>query len=442
MAYDPAGRVKIRRHHAAGELIVCSQRPPFRVEDYAARVFVAAAVLNANNIVYMATGIRQTGTVIMLISCITVIARVGQASLSLPFNLFALSILSYIVFGNFFYDSGSVESTDTSYSLTFAGTLLGVWAVASYTMHAAFQGSLEHYKSFIKTALLISTASIYLSPLLLPFWSYPPLASEERLSGFFGNPNEAGFIACGALVFVMLNTQRAVWIKAALIAFCIGGLVLSFSKTAITVGIVISTIALVQSLRGLAFFIVPAAAVMLVVFVQDPVAVIEALVDESFIDLSGEQRERIISIGRIVAGQIDDKVTTGRTELWEIGLQRIADRFPMGYGFDTFHHLVGGRYFLDSWLGIHNTPLMLLGEGGIVPFVFFLLCLIVITARLLSAPEPMLAGLLFFVLLADYNSNHSALEIRYANVYLGLIIALTSFRPYGSARSSRAEGPH
>lgn len=405
-----------------------------RAEDYAVRVFVATAILNINNIVFMATGVSQAGSVIMLVACLVVVTRVGGAAWSSPFALFVASIGTYIFFGNIFYNPMLVENSETPYSMQYGSTLIGVWAVAAYTRHVTGSPKLNRFKSFMTAVLLVLVASIYVSPLLLPLWRYQPLASDDlRFSGFFANPNEAGFAASGALIFVALEPKRVIWLRAVLMMFCLGGVVLSFSKTAITVSIVVLTVVLIRSLRGLALYIAPIAAAVLILFVNEPVSVEELLANQSLVELSETQKARILSIGSVLTGEFDDKVTTGRTGLWELGLQRISDRFPAGYGFDAFHHLVGGVYHSamlgETWLGVHNTPLMLLGEGGVVPFVLFVACIFVVAARLFRIREPLLPALLLVMFLAEANSGHGALELRYENVFFGFLLAAVSVVP-------------
>ena len=90
------------------------------------------------------------------------------------------------------------------------------------------------------------------------------------------------------------------------------------------------------------------------------------MISEFMDSLSNQQMNRIMQIGDILKGKIDSRTTTQRSDLWVEGISIIA-RYPItGHGFGSFGGLPEGR------LGVHNTYLMVLGEGGIFPFISFM----------------------------------------------------------------------
>ncbi len=388
---------------------------------------MAASFLNVNNIIYMLTGFRQVGSVVMLICCLVSLMVLGRRVIPTSLILFIFTIVTYILFGWLYSQLSEIDDDSKSYVISFLGTMLAVCATAVYVQDVMSRKKLFSLYSFLTKLLLISTSSIYLSPLLLPFWNFLPLSSEDRQSGFFLNPNEAGFIASGALAFVLLKPAMRASIRLILVVFCLGGIALTLSKSAILCAVTIILLAAIFSRNKLPVAISAILAMFLIIMAYDPAILPRLVLEQELIELSLSQQQRVLSLTYFQDAQMFDALTTGRTLLWDAGLERVYEAFPYGYGLGAFHHLVNVRLFEDMWLGVHNTPLMILGEAGLVPFLFFVCTVASISLSLLKQRGPPLALLIFVIIAADFNSNHSALEVRYANVYLGLLIALTGY---------------
>lgn len=82
-------------------------------------------------------------------------------------------------------------------------------------------------------------------------------------------------------------------------------------------------------------------------------------------DIDNQELDRLLPILNLFNGEINiSSITTSRTDIWIIALEKISNN-PFGSGFGSFHRLS------EINLGAHNTYLMIFGESGFFPFLFF-----------------------------------------------------------------------
>jgi len=205
-------------------------------------------------------------------------------------------------------------------------------------------------------------------------------------------------------------------------------LIMTFSKTGMLVLLVLTGLFILtrRSFATLVFSalgIVAAFSVLWFVF------------DNDLLNLSIEQRERLSDVLNLAGGEFNTRSTTGRNVLIELGFDKISGNFPWGAGLGEFHAMEGGLrknaggIELSEWLGIHNTYLMILGEGGLVPLVMLVTFLVSLLTRGMHAPHRTIVFGFTIVLMADMLVGHHVLLLRFANVVIAVILALLALSP-------------
>jgi len=117
---------------------------------------------------------------------------------------------------------------------------------------------------------------------------------------------------------------------------------------------------------------------------------------------------------------------------------------PWGAGLGEFHAMEGGirkiagGIELNEWLGIHNTYLMILGEGGLVPLLVLAAFLVSLFIRGMRAPHRTIVFGFTIILMADMLVGHHVLLLRFANVVIAVILALVALAPHRETGRSSA----
>jgi O-antigen ligase len=209
-------------------------------------------------------------------------------------------------------------------------------------------------------------------------------------------------------------------------ALCLtfGAAILTFSKMAMSLAILILAWQLVRWLRRISLVIIPIVAFASILIVQDVSSVFNTIAEQPILELGKSQKARVMAIGSILSAKIDRDTSTGRTELWAIGIKKAWERFPLGWGLGSFHHLIGGHYERGLWLGVHNTYLMLWGEGGALVGILVLLW---IFTMILYASRSVLRSVALpwaLIFLVSMMTGHSVLGHRYQNLALAVVFGL------------------
>jgi hypothetical protein len=253
-----------------------------------------------------------------------------------------------------------------------------------------------------------------------------------RMAGFFGNPNEAGFAAAAALALVLGLPYRSRILNLVATILCAVAIALTFSKTALIVGIVIVAIATLRFLRGPALLLTPIIALMIIQTVQQPREVFDTLANQTVVELSADQKRRLREVGYVLSGDLTDAATTGRTVVWGIGVERIMEALPAGYGLGSFHFLQGGVYARGGaserahWHGVHNAFLMYFGEGGFIVGLLFISFFAALIVKAAMGASLRFEWLWIAVLLAASMSTHGVLALRFVNLMIGVLIGVLS----------------
>ncbi len=407
--------------------------------DLLAKSLVVATAMNLNGVMTMAFGVGQAVSLLMLASALYLAAKYGRFAMNATMVIMLVTVAGYLVLGTIYTPPEMPLSRIAAQYQTYLGTVLIILAMGGYVVHVEFTGQLGGFIRFVRSTLLVSALSVWASPVLYRFYVNVPPSFENRMSGFFGNPNEAGIIGAAALSLVLAMPYRNKLLQAAAVALAVGAIALTFSKTAMMIGVLLLALAAIRAFRGVALVLAPAVAMMAIMMVQQPREVFDAIADQTVIELSAEQQRRVRGLGDLMTGEVNADVTTGRLDLWGIGIARAEEILPNGSGLYSYHFLEGGEYTGEYWLGVHNAFLMFWGEGGL--FVGLLFAGFVVVLAWSSVRRSIYGFESFFVLtlFAQFMATHSALALRYTNLLIGLIIGLSVVAASRAAKQRQAE---
>lgn len=400
-----------------------------RFSGFAARLLALACALNLNDVFYMVFGIGQAVSVGMLVASVYLVLRCGKFRPSVPFALLILAILSYLVLASLATVVVSPEEAGYAFSRyfqTYGASILLIWGMTGYVVGLS-PPALSGFLRFVRNALLVSALSVWASPILYQFYVNVPLDAYQRMGGFFGNPNEAAFVSALAVVLVLAVPIKSKLLQIAALIIATGAIVLTFSKSGMTVVVLVLAWHYFRRAKGLWFILALVSVSVLIVVIQNLDITIMWLADRHIVELSHVQIDRLLSVNDILEGQINEETSTGRTFLWGIAAQEALSSFPFGNGLGSGHHIVGGIMENGVWQGAHNTFLMLWMEGGVVPLLLLIACLVtaILSGVQSGRSEIVLACLL--VLLAQMVAGHTPLALRYHNlmfaISLGLLVA-------------------
>ena len=178
-----------------------------------------------------------------------------------------------------------------------------------------------------------------------------------RFSGFYLNPNSAGFICIlGYCLSLSIDNKKLRLLGQ--ILFSIAGLV-TFSRTFLLLWVLISIVSLSISYKN-AYKIV--------------IGVVLFSLFLSFGDKFDFNASRLEAFSTILDGKISDEMgEDSRTQTWALYYKKIFDSPIFGNGYLSF----SGKTFgtgdsAYSNVGVHNTPLLIIGEAGFFTFLYFM----------------------------------------------------------------------
>ncbi len=253
---------------------------------------------------------------------------------------------------------------------------------------------------------------------------------ENRQSGLFGNPNEAGAAFCFGVVLVLyrfLNAKRRNWLYFLALPLFIYGVAISFSRTAFIILPIIFFAffvfvifryrsAVTDSNRRWLF-------ILFVVFgIGGGAVVANAVVIYNNLTLA--QQKRLDQLVELASGKVTVKNTSHRKELTACAIKMINKHYIIGGGLSMMRCLPNHDFHS---LGCHNTYLVVLGESGVVPFALLIVFMIAFLIQsVMSSPAKAVLGVGIFIVvfLNSFGSGHNALEWRLNNILLVLVIVL------------------
>lgn len=398
------------------------------VNDTSAALLTLILGLNLNGFLNLLLGVNQvfSGPIFLLSAVLVLNVAKVQIRISVELIIFVLAVLAYLFVGAFYYSHLRSVNLPESYFRTYLSSLVVIFALASYVASLESLEKVDAYFRFVRNVLLLSAVSVLFSPFLYSIYSNPPPSSAYRMGGFFGNPNEAAMASLLAFALVVgfpFRSKALHWFSIALVSLAI---LLSFSKTGILVLVFLGAIYLFIYggfyLRLVYFLFLLVCGLLLL----EPETALNALLTNSFFEFDQSQEARIRTVFLILSGSLNEDVTTGRSFLWALSIERIADALPAGQGLGSMHHLIGGIHELGTWQGAHNTFLMIAGESGLFPALLLTASLSILFFRILR--NRLYVSALFsvgFVLLVDMLVTHGALGVRYHNLLLALTFGVS-----------------
>jgi hypothetical protein len=222
---------------------------------------------------------------------------------------------------------------------------------------------IKYFILIIGTKLIIDTKDIEIYIMLLIgalsilYESIFVIDIGGRYSGFYLNPNTAGFICIIGYCFSLsIGNNKLRFLGQ--ILFTIAGFV-TFSRTFLLLWILISIISLFISYKNFYKIIIGILILSLVI---------------KFGDNFDFDLKRFEAFSTFFDGKINDQMEQdSRTETWALYYEKIIENPILGNGYLAFSGKTLGKgesaYFV---VGVHNTFLMVLGEAGLFVFIYFL----------------------------------------------------------------------
>ncbi|MDH7502487.1 MAG: O-antigen ligase family protein [Verrucomicrobiota bacterium] len=415
--------------------------------------FLASAVLillsiilfcNLNGVAAMIWHISRAFSIVILALCLVALAmlakyvppslRVGGWWL-VVFYVFYTALGAAVAFQSPFVEMGAVASCALSYAASIAVIL--TYSAYGYVLFRSGRAGVK-LMQVVLIICLISTLSVLLG-IVYPDWAYitkSKVAVAGRQTGFFANPNELGIQGALTIVigtFVTMRTGKIMWFSVAVLC---GGIAAfySFSKTAILMTMVVSVaMAFLIQRRGInlrnAFALIVSAFLVLAMisFVRGA-----AMRSESRIDLTSSQVRRLEQVYALLfQGRVDEETTTGRTLLFQEGLEMWKNSPLVGNGLTTMERMP------SAGLGPHNMYIKVLGEGGLLCLPLMLAPFVRLAMHALklanaSVQAFMVGGLL--VLNGAFMVSHNVLDDRNHNALMGLMCGMAAAAPVRAPR--------
>lgn len=172
-----------------------------------------------------------------------------------------------------------------------------------------------------------------------------------RYSGFYLNPNLAGFVCIYgyALTYSIKNLSLKL---AGQFIFTLMGL-LTFSRTFIVIWILLNLISLKISIKNIRILGIGILIFSCLLFI------------DNVIGLDNPRFDQLTSVVNNDNVSSEELNSDSRTDTWALYYNKIADAPFFGNGYRSFAGETGVR------VGVHNTYLRILGESGIIPFLLF-----------------------------------------------------------------------
>ncbi len=390
-----------------------------RLKNALAKTLIVIALMNLNGLAYMMFGVTQVFSLALLICSVALFALYKRLILNRELSLFLLLTLGYVFFGILYIPVFNDSQATLGELPTLAGTIL---LTLSIVLHIQHFENLEEQKAFFhfaRNVSIISATAVLFSPLLYEIYTNPPPSADYRNAGVFANPNEAGLISALAVSLILLFPFRNFIAQYSAIGLTSLATITTFSRAAIAVLVIILFLSAWKTRIWLRVFLAPTALILLIFMFSNVTLVVDWLSTQTLIDLDPQQRTRLVSILRVLDGQIDTETSGGRSELFAFAVEKAMSVFPFGTGLNTFQAMEGGlRSSAGGWLGAHNSFLMVWGEAGF----FMLLVLVALFATVLINVARRGLGVegLFFplIFLGAAMFSHEIFSLRFINVVM------------------------
>jgi hypothetical protein len=390
----------------------------------AAMSLALIALLNLNGLANFLFGIGQVFSTVLFIFSAYLIAKNPKLPRS-NLAVFLIFMVLFLWFALFFSLTHGSTQDLAKYLRMYLGSILIVWSLSEFVTELPSRRALQRFLKFSRNISIIAVGSVLFSPALYSLYSSVPVSFEFRRSGFFGDPNEAGLMSVFALVLVLWTPFTSKIVNLTVVAVVLVAVVLTFSKTAFITAIIVLMWYIATHFKIFAAI----SSLLIVMGLQfvDFAEQSEKLSRNQVLDLSLQQAERVLELGLLLSGTINDEVTTGRSTLALLAIERSISNFPFGTGLGSFHHMRDGIMGNSDWLGTHNVFLMVWGEAGFIVFgvlVYFWgrLVLAALQPRAFDIMVPLLV-----VITMGFMTITGTLGLRFLDFFLAVVIGLSAF---------------
>lgn len=308
-------------------------------------------------------------------------------------------ILAFIILGILYYTISSIKFSN-EYEMEYFKEFIRYMIVAV----CAGEVLVRTKKDEILFFLLVGALSIIVHAFVFPNVQANFNENYGRFSGFYLNPNYAGVVSLAGYA-LSFNLKNVRWKYAALFTFTLAG-ILTFSRSFVVIWLLINLIAMLNNKRNAINLGIGGLIVFLIIILSGKF---------TFNQARFSALQSIFSSSQIESNTI----TSGsRSETWSYYYESIMENPILGQGYRKLQsQQYGGR-------GVHNSFLMVLGESGIIPFLWLagiygylvLACLM----RFKTHPEYLY---LTVVIILAMSISHQYFVI-FINVFLSIFIML------------------
>ncbi len=405
-----------------------------KIISFSAFCLIAIIVCNLNAVSSSVLGVKQVFSPLILVFSFIIITqtysiRVWDWSIGAVFVFYLLHYPMGLVVRLFNEDIYVYRIPIKEVFFQCVTSLIIIFAFYKATIYFIRNDKFNTFLNFLLIAFSISLSIVA----FCFFTGWNPvkgIAIEDRGGGFFANPNEAGTAANLGLTILMLKLMsdpKNNFIKFILLPIFILAAFTSFSKMAILISLLLIILFFIffilkmrkikSSNRNIIFLLL-----LITLFL---IGSIYTNFDEVLTFLSPEQGRRIKGILLLVVErEINQNTTSERDIIAYIALELISLRPFFGYGFGFF------QQGLDSSdHGVHNTHLQIIGETGIIIYVFYILSFVVLWIKALAAKNQ---GVTFIIILGTFTifannvASHNDLYNRIINAYVGIICGMAA----------------
>ncbi len=174
-----------------------------------------------------------------------------------------------------------------------------------------------------------------------------------RYSGFYFNPNNAGFIAIIAFALTFSYEKGLMKTGKTLIS-SLGGL-MTFSRTFVALWVLLNLISVKISIKNIRIFAYGIGVVLIIFSTKEVLQLNTKRINEF---------EALINNDKSGAKGLSED---SRADTWSLYYELIYQKPFFGNGYDYFQ----GGHLASAGVGVHNSFLMVLGEAGFIPFLIF-----------------------------------------------------------------------
>lgn len=323
----------------------------------------------------------------------------------------------------------------------FSSYLTAIFIILSVYLHVKMLGPEYEQKllNMIFVFLLIGASLIPFSDMINI--SGALVTTRGRGTGLFANPNEAGVMCVIGFAAALCCNINPMLKRIALVHLAIMA-TLTFSKTSMLL-IVVILIAYLGLQRNIGKS-------MLYIFVTIGVVFssIIAFQDDILSLFPTKQAARVgqvLSLVTMQGGYSDDELTSGRTELWDIGYRKISENPFWGNGLGELYSMKEARISVNKGMGqgVHNTYLLKAGDSGIfavTAFIGFLIYFVLSCYRYrVESPAVKFSLLYMLVFATNAISSHAVEFLRFHNFFIGACLAFLAHAQIKAMQRSRTD---